>query len=456
MMFKESETIEFKKSTAELREAVISISAILNKHGRGELYFGIKDDGIVVGQTIGRNTIKEVTQVITDNIDPKIFPKVETKKMQDKDCIRVEFHGPYRPYFAYGRAYMRVGESDKQLSVQEMEDQFIVKNKFLWEEEISTKKLKDVNVRTLKEYMRKANEAKRINFKYTNVKATLNKLWLLQGSKLKKAAEVLFCDENHVEVQAAIFAGTDKLTFLDIRQFKGNLFSLRQQAEVYVKEHMKWRAELKGGPRKEIPEIPVEAIREAVGNSLCHRDYANPKGNEVAIFKDRIEIYNPGKFPADLNPEDFIEGDLRSVLRNPLIAETMYKSSDIERWASGLKRIYEECTASQIKFEFKRIPMGFVVIFYRPKWEEGEGLIDSEDIEEGLQKTREKIREKTREKTREKILRLIRENSAITTSELAEKSGITLKGVEWNIDKMKKEGCIKRIGPDKGGHWEVC
>ena len=59
------------------------------------------------------------------------------------------------------------------------------------------------------------------------------------------------------------------------------------------------------------------------------------------------------------------------------------------------------------------------------------------------------------EKTREKILRFIKENPAITTSELAEKSGLTSKGIEWNIDKMKKDGLIKRIGPDKGGHWEV-
>ena len=269
-MFKESETTEFKKSTAELKEAVISVSAILNKHGRGEVYFGIKDDGTVVGQTVGRNTIKEVTQAIVDNLEPKIFPKVEAKKVQGRDCVAVEFDGPYRPYFAYGRAYMRVGESDKQLSIQEMEDQFIRKNKFLWEEEISIKKLKDVNVRTLKAYMRKANEAKRVNFKYTNARATLNKLWLLRGSKLTKAAEVLFCDENSMEIQAAVFAGTDKLTFLDISQFKGNLFSLRRQGEAYIKEHIKWRAEMKESRRKEIPEIPVRAFSEAIGNSLCH------------------------------------------------------------------------------------------------------------------------------------------------------------------------------------------
>ena len=68
---KESETIELKKSTSELKTAVISIAAILNRHGKGELYFDIKDDGTVVGQMVGRNTIKEVTQAIVDNSENK-------------------------------------------------------------------------------------------------------------------------------------------------------------------------------------------------------------------------------------------------------------------------------------------------------------------------------------------------------------------------------------------------
>jgi ATP-dependent DNA helicase RecG len=63
-------------------------------------------------------------------------------------------------------------------------------------------------------------------------------------------------------------------------------------------------------------------------------------------------------------------------LCNPLIAETMYLSADIEKWASGLKRIYDECTAAEIKVEFNRVKTGFVVSFQRPKWEEGEGIDD--------------------------------------------------------------------------------
>ena len=446
---KESETIEFKRSTAELKEAVVAIAAMLNKHDQGEVYFGISDDGKVVGQDIGRMTIREVTQAVVDNIEPKIYPKVETRKIEGKDCIVIEAHGINSPYFAYGRAYIRVGESNKALSPQKIETLILSKKKLLWESEISEKKLKDVDASVVKEYMRKANAAKRINFKYTSVKQTLKKLGLLHGEKLTKAAEVLFCDDNPMEIQAAVFAGADKITFLDIRKFKGNIFSLREQAENYIKEHIKWRADMSESRRKEIPEIPVRSFSEAIGNSLCHRDYANPKGNEVAVFKDRVDIYNPGTFPDELDPQDFVKGDGYSILRNPLIAETMYKSEDIEKWASGLKRIYEECQLYHVKVEFKRVKNGFVVSFHRPKWEEGEGLEESGQI------TRKETRKKTRKKNGEIIFDLIKQNSQITLEDLARETRLTFKGVEWNVNRLKAKGLIKRVGPDKGGHWEI-
>ena len=75
MIHKESETIEFKKSTAEFKDAIVAVAAMLNKHGQGEVYFGISDDGKVVGHDIGRMTIKKVTQAVVDNMEPKIYPK---------------------------------------------------------------------------------------------------------------------------------------------------------------------------------------------------------------------------------------------------------------------------------------------------------------------------------------------------------------------------------------------
>lgn len=437
---KESETIELKTSTSELKEAIISIVAILNKHQKGELYFGVKNNGTVVGQMVTEKTIRDISQAISEHIEPKIFPKVNEVVIEGKHCVQVEFAGDNIPYYARGRAYIRVGDEDKKISPQELEKFILKKNKIIWEEEISAKTLKDVNEKMLKDFVERANAAKRIDFKFTTVQSVLNKLGLLKEGKLLKAAEVLFCDNNLLEVQAAVFAGTDKLTFLDIRQFKGNIFQLLQQSEAYIKEHINWRAELKERTRKEIPEIPIRAITEALVNSLCHKDYTNRKGNEVAVFKDRVEIYNPGQFPEGYTPTDFLKGTERSILRNPLIAHTLYLSKDIERWGSGLKRINDACTDDGVKVEFQELKSGFLVIFYRK--EEGPKRVLKEVLK-GLTENQGII------------IKEIKKNPRITAEELAKIVGISSRKIRDNIKKLKDEGLIRRVGGRKEGYWET-
>ena len=118
--FLENEVIEFKKTTGELKEGIISIVSILNKHQGGKLYFGIKDNGEIIGQDVSSKTIREVSKAISENIEPKIYPIVNKIMLDDKECILVEFEGDDIPYLAYGRAYMRVGDEDRQLSMGEI------------------------------------------------------------------------------------------------------------------------------------------------------------------------------------------------------------------------------------------------------------------------------------------------------------------------------------------------
>lgn len=449
----ESETLELKRSTSELKEGAVSVAAILNKHRKGALYFGVRNDGTVLGQAVSEQTLRDVSRTLSERIEPRIYPKMERVKLSGKDCIRVRFSGSDVPYLAFGRAYVRVGEEDRQLSARELERMFLRRNSdaVRWESEPSERKLSDVDAPALRRLVKKANVAGRIDFEFGSVRGTLNKLDLLAGGRLLKAAEVLFCDRNPIEVQAAIFAGTDKTTFIDIKQFKGTVFDVLEKSETYLKEHIDWRVKFGSLERQEIPEIPVNALREALVNSLCHRDYRIPKGNEVAIFKDRIEIYNPGDFPEGYQPQDFIKGEERSILRNPLIAGVLFKSKDIEKWGSGLKRIAKECDQDGVRVEFKVLKSGFLVIFRREP---------AKDLSPG---TREKTRDKTVVgpvvktvgKTGEKIMALIRRNPAITRAEMSERLGLSVRGVEWNLTELKKRGVLKRIGPDKGGHWEV-
>lgn len=121
-------------------------------------------------------------------------------------------------------------------------------------------------------------------------------------------------------------------------------------------------------------------------NSFCHKDYASGQSNEVAIYKDRVEIYNPGAFPEGYNPQDFIDKAERPIRRNPKIARILYYSKDIESFGTGLKRIADACDTAGVRYEFKKLKSGFVVCFYR--------MPDSSISEEKTEKSTGKVREK--------------------------------------------------------------
>ena len=74
---KETETLEFKKTTGEMKAAMISISSILNKHGIGTLYFGVKPNGDVVGQDVSESSLRDVSRTIYESIRPQIYPAIE-------------------------------------------------------------------------------------------------------------------------------------------------------------------------------------------------------------------------------------------------------------------------------------------------------------------------------------------------------------------------------------------
>lgn len=97
--------------------------------------------------------------------------------------------------------------------------------------------------------------------------------------------------------------------------------------------------------------------------------YQDPKGVEISIFKDRLEIYNPGTFPEQYTPNDYIENKAHSIFRNPLITEILYKSQDAESYSSGIRRMYEECKANDVKLEFREEKTGFTIIFYRKDYQ---------------------------------------------------------------------------------------
>lgn len=469
--FLENEVIEFKKTTGELKEGIISIVSILNKHQSGKLYFGIKDNGEIIGQDVSSKTIREVSKAISENIEPKIYPAVNKIKLDDKECILVEFEGDDIPYLAFGRAYMRVGDEDRQLSMKEIR-KIILKDENeigKWERKVSDYTIDNIDEELLKDFIEKGRKAKRINFPYTNKEEILRKLSLVnKNNELLNAGYILFAKETKLEMQMAIFATETKLTFLDIDQVFGNIFELIEVGESYIRKNIKWPVNFKSGSveRVEIPEIPLEAIREAIINSLIHRDFKNPKSNEVAIYKDRVEIFNPGEFPEGYKPEDFIDGKEGSMPRNPLIANTLYLSKDIEKWGSGFRRIAETCAKANVKVKFEIRKNGFMVIFYRKTDEELYDLTqkdkdDAKNVALNDENVAKNVALKIQEKYPElrkvyiEIIEIISKNNYITQEEIASELNKTRNSIYRNIKTLKDMGILERLGSKKNGYWKI-
>jgi ATP-dependent DNA helicase RecG len=300
MQWIESETLELKKSTGELKAGIVSLVAMLNKHHRGELWFGIKTEGTVVGQSISDASLREVSKSIGDHIEPKVYPSVEKVMLDGKPCIRVQVEGKEAPYYAYGRAYIRVGDEDRQVSAREPENFILEKNRdrLRWDMDICPQATQDdISSTKLKRFLTSCG------LKYDTAQNALDKLNLLKKHKILNAAVLCFGKKPekffaNAKLRCATFGTTDTTVTLDMKDIVGDVFTLIEKAEKYILEHINIGMRVEGLLRVDVPEIDREAFREAIINAFCHRDYREYDSVNIAVFKDRIEIRNPQSRPS--------------------------------------------------------------------------------------------------------------------------------------------------------------
>jgi len=448
---RETEQIEYKRSTGELKEGVISIASILNKHGSGELYFGVKNNGDVIGQVVSDKTLREISQAISQHIKPAIYPIVEEKIYDDKKVAYVKFEGKRAPYLAYNIPRIRVADEDKVMDQETCHQMMLARDNQTdsWETQLSKYHIDDVDREVFEGYLRKARQVGRISLESDDLKYVMTKLELCDDDVLLNAGAALFVNCGINELQMARFASDERLTFNDIKRYTGSILELADKAIVYVADAMDWRVVIDGSPeRKEIPEVPTDAIREAVINAFGHRIIESAQSVEVAVYKSFIEIYSPGSFPENVTPEQFIKEIRKPIRRNPLITRTLYYSKDMESFATGLKRINDACNKAGVRVEFYGDAYGFTVRFYRHC---GEGWGDVK-----VPKAQNDTLDDTLDDTLEnKIIELLNSDSHMTQQLLAEKTKVSLISIKRIMKKMSDSGKIVRKGGKRYGYWVV-
>lgn len=432
--------IEFKESLTALDKELV---AFANSSG-GKIFLGISDEKKIKGVQIS-NKLKSQIQDIANNCQPAI--QILFEEFKNVLIINV-CEGENKPYKCSSGFYTRIGPISQKLDRDEIIEFFKSEGKVRFDELINLKFDYDIHFdpKKLNKFLRLAEISNILDSPSTLV--NLGVAEKQEGKIIFNNTGILFFAKNladiylHTAVTCALFKGKDKVEVLDRKDFNEDIISNIEDAINFLKKHIPVRYEMTGAPRrKEVPEIPFDALREAIINAVSHRNYFEKGANVmIEMFDDRIEISNPGGLPKGLKPEDFGK---RSVLRNPNIADLLHRAEYIEKMGTGISKIRKfisEAGLKPPKFEFGTF---FTVTFLRPTAikKAETGLVDK--LVEGLVESQKKL------------LELITEYPRISKKELATRIGISTTAIDKNISTLKKKGLLKRVGPDKGGYWEV-
>ena len=375
----ESETLEFKATTAERETVSQTVCAMLNNRG-GLILIGITPLGEVTGQQVGEQTIERVCQEF-QNIDPPAFPSIDRIQVglgREVLLVRVN-RGDMKPYRYRGNAHVRVGNTNRRMSRSDEDRMFLerVHGERRWENQPAEGwEIGDLDHDELYRAVNAAIQSGRLTDPGTREPEELVRgLSLLKDGALLRAAVVLFGQSRKVEAElsqcllrVARFQGVDRASLLDNRQFRGNAFELLSHAERFLRDNLPIAGQFSPVSllREDRPLYPLLALREALANAFCHRDYSSGGGSvSLGIYDDRLEITSTGSLHFGLTPEMLFLAH-ESQPWNPLIANVFYRRGIIEQWGRGIAQMVDLATSAGLpKPEIEDVS-GNVTVRFRP------------------------------------------------------------------------------------------
>lgn len=351
---KESETVELKPSLSQADRIVATVAAMANKTG-GKIVAGISSSGKVIGIAIGKDTVEKLTNKITQNTDPSVYPKITIETVDSKYLIVIEVpESQDHLVLAFGRPYKRVGKSTVKMSKEEYERAILEKHKETLRFDTQTNtiaQIRDIDSAKVIAFVKKAKTERGLDINPDSpLEEMLSRLKLKQDNKLINSAILLFCKNPQdfflqAEVKCVRFKGTSVTgIMIDMKDIGGNLIDQLVEVEKFIFDHISLTSWIEDGKveRQEKWEYPPKAIREALANALAHRDYRSSSKTQVRIFDDRIEFWNPGRLPEGWTVETLKEKH-ESKPFNPLIAKAFFWIKYIEEVGTGTNKIIEWC-----------------------------------------------------------------------------------------------------------------
>lgn len=440
---KETKNIEFKKSVGEWKEIIETVCAFANTDG-GQIYVGISPSGEILGINIGKDTIEDLTNKIIINTDPKIYPEISIKKIDNKEILVINVtKSDDSVILAFGRPYKRIGKSTVRMSKEEYERKILEKHKEELRFDIQiceSARFSDIDEQKLNEFLKSARSQRGLDISANlDPPEILMRLGLVKNNKLTNAALLLFGKGPQkffiqAEVKCVRFKGTSVTeAMVDMKEVRGNLIDQVIEVEKFIFNNISLTSWIEDGKiqRQEKWEYPPKAIREALVNAICHRDYRSISKVQVRIFDDRIEFWNPGKLPEGWTIEK-LKQKHESKPFNPLIAKIFFWIKYIEEVGTGTNKIIEWCKEWDLPepdFEFT----GTSLILTLRKSKLTEEYLSSLNLSD----------------KERKILEETIKNKKITSGEIQKMFSVTRKTANVYLDRLLEFGLIEKKGQGK-------
>ena len=342
----EGKILELKEKLPKNTNIAKTVIAFSNTAG-GKLIIGVNDKREIVGMDdIALFEIQDkIASIISDQCSPNIIPEIYSVNIENKLVLVIEVvRGNLKPYFLknQGKAngtYIRIGATNRLADLENINELERQKRHISFDEEICY----ETTFETL--------DASPLFDRFEKIGRPLNPD-KLQNLKLVKSDNNILYPTNalmillgqfpHCLVKCARFKGTTMDIFIDKKEYTGDIFSILENTQNFILNHINLGATINGLYRKELYEIPEVAIREALVNAVIHRDYVH-RGRDIKIgvYDDIVNIVSPGSLPNNITMEDIFNG--RSESRNRVLANIFKELGLIEQWGSGIGRIVNTC-----------------------------------------------------------------------------------------------------------------
>ena len=420
----EDEFTEFKESLAQLDKGLKSVTAMLNKHGEANVYFGVSDNGDVIGMDIGKDTLMNIRNRIRDRVEPRIYADIKDYTDDNgKKYIKVSAKGTDIPYSYDGRYYVRNVSADEQASNDILRKMLASSDADIIRQKVAP---------TLAILSGLGIHPKDSEEFYSNY-------GLLNRENEYNINAYLMSDENDVSIKVVVFEGDNKSVMSKRTEYgkKCLLMSISEVLE-YFSSINSTHVDVSGSQRKEQTLFDFPSFREAWINACLHNDWNEGIAPSVYMFDDRIEIVSYGGLPYSLSKEGFFNGT--SVPVNKSLLLIFMASKYAEQSGHGVPTIVEKYGREVFSFDDGMIKVSIPLAY------------DREEVTE--RKNRVSLR-KGLTKNQEQVLDYLKNNPMATLQEAAFGCELSLGGVKKICSKLQEIGVLGREGSKRYGRWIV-